>query len=722
MDYKKVKPIKAFFGRTGGKHFSKKSILPFIKDLEYDTYIEPFVGAGSIFLGRNKKVKTEIINDYDILVYNLWDGMKDSGNQLKDYKSYFMDKSVFKWYLLKEKQNRRIKKQLKETNIENLKEDIFITTQSRSSNNKNPNTNILKCNCRHSKDKDKDNKIENLKEDLFIHKNSFNKFNEKPNNRVVHKNSCIWYDKDGNVKNNREQLKIENLKEDLYITSKSFSQNNEMIDYDKNIICQCISNENICKCKNKELCLCSKTEKELREYSKKIYKYINLSRTKIFKSFGDTSLDHFFRFSSSQFSLPIKENYEKLTKLYSLDKMEGFLNYPLYIKIFKPSDEDLISTASHKELKIENLKEDLFINKNGRFSDNGSDKPNQKLLNEGCSHLREKQLETNIENLKEDLFISNKSCFSMNKESYDKSLNICNCITSKEKKICKCKNKELCLCSKTEKELLEYSKKIYKSIGKSKKQIEKDMGDRSVEHFFYFNGNQFLIPTKENYEKLTKLYSLDKLDFYLKFPLYSKISNPIKYEDLISSASHKDIKIEIEEKADEDVCVSIEKTKDGLKLIKRKFYVRNKKYKDDETKWRIHNPNLCGWNNILKNCDKYYERLKDVNIFQGDYKKMLKFDSLKSLFYFDPPWTKTSTGKKGNKCYSNYVELDDFYNSIKDLKGFVMISYNNDKEILEKFKNWFIVEISTTYTQKKAGNKKTIDILIMNFKDGKKIN
>ncbi len=496
IDYQKVKPIKAFFGRTGGKHFSKLRILPFIKDLEYDTYIEAFVGAGSIFLGRDKKVKTEIINDYDILVYNLWDGMKDCGNQLKDYKSYFMDKSVFKWYLLKEKQNRRIKKQLKEKNIENLKEDIFITKLSNPQNDNN----------------------------------SPIKHNEK----------------------------------------------------------------NLCRC--------------------------------------------------------------------------------------------LLS----------------------------------KVL-----------IEHKIENLKEDLFISNKSCFSMNKESYDKSLNICNCIINKKNvksfrilELCKCSN-ENCLCNKTKEELLMYSKKIYKSIGKSKKQIEKDMGDRSVEHFFYFNGNQFLIPTKENYEKLTKLYSLDKLDFYLKFPKNNKLINNNKNEDLKPTASHKDIKIENlkeEEKADEDVCCSIEKTDKGLKLIKRKFYVRNKKYKDDETKWRIHNPNLCGWNNILANCNRYYERLKDVNIFQGDYKKMLKFDSSTSLFYFDPPWTKTATGKKGNKCYSNYVELYDFYDSIKDLKGFVMISYNNDKEILEKFKKWYIVEISTTYTQKKAGKKKTIDILIMNFKDGKKIN
>ena len=139
----KVKPIKAFFGRTGGKHFSKKDILPFIKNLEYDTYIEAFVGAGSIFLGRNKKVKTEIINDYDILVYNLWSGMKDCGNQLKDYKSYFMDKSVFKWYLLKEKQNRRIKKQLStasnnDIKIENLKEDLILFKFSFMNNNKVP--------------------------------------------------------------------------------------------------------------------------------------------------------------------------------------------------------------------------------------------------------------------------------------------------------------------------------------------------------------------------------------------------------------------------------------------------------------------------------------------------------------------------------------------------------------------------------------------------------
>ena len=121
-----VKKNKSFFGRTGGKHFSKKDILPFIKDLEYKTYCEPFVGAGSIFLGREKKAEVEVINDFDPLVINLWEGMKECGSELKDHKGYFMDKSVFKWYLLKEKQNRRMKKKQELKEIETLKEDIFI--------------------------------------------------------------------------------------------------------------------------------------------------------------------------------------------------------------------------------------------------------------------------------------------------------------------------------------------------------------------------------------------------------------------------------------------------------------------------------------------------------------------------------------------------------------------------------------------------------------------
>lgn len=66
--------------------------------------------------------------------------------------------------------------------------------------------------------------------------------------------------------------------------------------------------------------------KELREYSKKVFDYINTSKKDIINKLGQ-GLDHFFRYSSSQFSLPIEENYNKLIEEFNIDKMENFKTY-----------------------------------------------------------------------------------------------------------------------------------------------------------------------------------------------------------------------------------------------------------------------------------------------------------------------------------------------------------------------------------------------------------
>ena len=66
--------------------------------------------------------------------------------------------------------------------------------------------------------------------------------------------------------------------------------------------------------------------KELREYSKKVFDYINTSKKDIINKLGQ-GLDHFFRYSSSQFSLPIEENYNKLIAEYNIEKMENFKTY-----------------------------------------------------------------------------------------------------------------------------------------------------------------------------------------------------------------------------------------------------------------------------------------------------------------------------------------------------------------------------------------------------------
>ena len=66
--------------------------------------------------------------------------------------------------------------------------------------------------------------------------------------------------------------------------------------------------------------------KELREYAKKVFKYIGKNRDEIEKELGNKGIIHFYS-KGIQFGIPIKKNYEKLTKLYNLDKMEGYLNY-----------------------------------------------------------------------------------------------------------------------------------------------------------------------------------------------------------------------------------------------------------------------------------------------------------------------------------------------------------------------------------------------------------
>jgi len=486
-----VKKIKAFFGRTGGKHFSKKSILPFIKDLEYDTYVEPFIGAGSIFLGREKKANREIINDYDQLVVNLWKGMKSSGNELKDYSLYFQDKSVFKWWLLKEKQDRRLRhlKGKYKGNKKYLKE-IYG---------------------------DNDN-IETFKEDIFIHKKS-NLGRRSPWKKIVNKNECFC------VNNPNNENKIETFKEELYIEK----------------------------------------------------------------------LERFGHKGGGRRKLPNKV----------ANTICGCV---------RPERESN-SSASHQHIKIETLKEDLYITKLSRSQDNTNPLNNCNT----CPDIKHKRNDIKIETLKEDLFICNKS-FSQNN-------------TTPNKKV------------------LEKGKSIY-----------------TTKHW---------------------------------------------------REEHKEETIDNEEKEDPELCCSIEKTEEGLKLIKKKYYVRNNKYKGDETKWRLHNPNLCGWTTLLKQGHLYHERLQNVEINQGDYREMLKYDSPKTLFYFDPPWTKTATGSKGNSCYSGWVELEDFYNSIKDLKGKWLCSYNNDEDILKRFEDHRIEYINTVYTQKKAGSKKTVDILIFskNFFD-----
>jgi DNA adenine methylase len=74
--------MKAPIGRTGGKSRLKNQLIElFPKD--YDTFVEPFVGAGNIFYST-PRVANEIINDLDTDMYIVHTGLQQDAKYIND--------------------------------------------------------------------------------------------------------------------------------------------------------------------------------------------------------------------------------------------------------------------------------------------------------------------------------------------------------------------------------------------------------------------------------------------------------------------------------------------------------------------------------------------------------------------------------------------------------------------------------------------------------------
>lgn len=61
--YKSVEPVRPAAGYIGGKKQLAKTIIAAIEKIHHDTYAEPFVGMGGVFLRRRRAPRAEIIND-----------------------------------------------------------------------------------------------------------------------------------------------------------------------------------------------------------------------------------------------------------------------------------------------------------------------------------------------------------------------------------------------------------------------------------------------------------------------------------------------------------------------------------------------------------------------------------------------------------------------------------------------------------------------------------
>lgn len=76
-------------------------------------------------------------------------------------------------------------------------------------------------------------------------------------------------------------------------------------------------------------------------------------------------------------------------------------------------------------------------------------------------------------------------------------------------------------CKKYDTDLLhplrQYSKKVMEFTGLRLKQINKELGHRRAEHFFYWNTSQFKIPTEKTYMEIKDKFKINKMEDYLSY-------------------------------------------------------------------------------------------------------------------------------------------------------------------------------------------------------------
>lgn len=110
--------MRAIIGRTGGKSKIKKKIIDLIPP--HKTFVEPFIGGGSVFFGREDRSDVEVINDKDPDIYHIYKDTQQLGDQLKTA-DFTGNKAKFE----------RLKKQTKfKSNKDRLYRNIYLSINS----------------------------------------------------------------------------------------------------------------------------------------------------------------------------------------------------------------------------------------------------------------------------------------------------------------------------------------------------------------------------------------------------------------------------------------------------------------------------------------------------------------------------------------------------------------------------------------------------------------
>lgn len=121
--------------------------------------------------------------------------------------------------------------------------------------------------------------------------------------------------------------------------------------------------------------------------------------------------------------------------------------------------------------------------------------------------------------------------------------------------------------------------------------------------------------------------------------------------------------------------------------------------------------------NVIKNLAHYQNKLNKTKILNQDYKIIIqRYDGKNVFFYVDPPYPDAV------RYHQPIVDPKDVAHSLKNVKGKVMISYNNHPSVRAAFPKsdgWKIQYLPVPYTMqdnyKKTYNKLHKELLITNF-------
>lgn len=109
----------------------------------------------------------------------------------------------------------------------------------------------------------------------------------------------------------------------------------------------------------------------------------------------------------------------------------------------------------------------------------------------------------------------------------------------------------------------------------------------------------------------------------------------------------------------------------------------------------------------------YKERLANTEIYNTDYKELIKkYDSPNTFFYLDPPY------EKSGGCYKHYrMDMNTMFDLLSNIQGKFLMSYNDSDTVRELFKDFCIYEIETKYVKGHNTNKaqEVVEIIISNY-------